>query len=548
MRKLSNLYYPTLVFALGAIIFVLSLDHYLDGNIVIYPLHAFEFIASGELTFEIMTEDKIQTYYPNFHSFLYVIYISIFYKILSFFGQFDPFSMNLIIKIANLILIMSTGYLFSLFFNAGKVRKAYLLLAYCLIPSSILGFISVVEDQVLTPFFLLLFFYSIDKEKSLLWTILAGSMAILSKESTGSLGLALILFGEVFILQRISLTDSVKIFLSSFSLAILIYSTLCLAFSLDPFFIIYATAGHLAGGGFQARNILLQSRYIFQAFTPFILIFLPLFLSKYTRHDKRLMFSLFLFLSIISVNILTGYANIRYLSAFIPIILVNILRSDPSQLFYNQITTILAILSSITFVYIVGDPFLYISNLNEKSMNQIFYIALIFLGFCIFSIFLSKLNDFKSFHFLAVSSSIIFINMSLKDYQIGYSHGFQQIKPIINMINKDEYIFSDLPSPEFYFRNRVIHITSPTSHFFSKNAWGGDSYDIRIDIDESRKIQDQFRGDFINRKMENLSKFYVWTYNGSQAEAFFRSNADCSKLNKITVGNSINHLLMHCEK
>ncbi|MEC7881121.1 MAG: hypothetical protein VX590_03930 [Chloroflexota bacterium] len=548
INKLNGSFFSIISFLLLSALVILSLDHYVDGNIVIYPLHAYELVTNGTLSFQIYTEDVTNVFYPNFHAFLYTLYLSLVFKIFNIFHELDPYSINIAIKFANLSLILLTGYIFSLFFYNKDEKNRHLILAYTLLPSSILGYLCVVEDQVLTPIFLLLTFYLIEKNRNIFWIILAGTFSILSKETTGTIGLIFILFGEVFFLNRVSVFKAIKIFFTSSLLALILYLWLCYIFNLDPLFIIYTTSGHLAGGGFRLENIVIQSRYLLQAFTPFLIVFLPLFFNKKIFENRKLLFTAFIFLSINAINVITGYINIRYLSAFIPLMLVLIVQSSVDKSFYNIKTLLVAILLAITFIAVVDDPYILLSNLSEKSFNELIYILSMIILFCFASITINRINQFKNFYFLVIVSPLIYLNLSIKDYQIGYSHGLQQIKPIIELIDENKYIFTDLPTPEFYFRNQVIYTTDPISHFFSKTSWGGDGKSLSIDLESSNKIHDVLTNDrqnFITAKASNLSEFYVWTLNNTDTRSFFESNYFCNTMNKSNE-RSVDHILLEC--
>jgi len=456
-----------------AVIFYENLDQLIVGNISIYPIHAISLVESGTLFFSIEDNGQIETFFPNFHTFLYTIFLALAFSFANFVSSstlhLDIEHINLVIKLANLLIVTLTGIVFSSFFeNSKKIDKLMIVMMYLLLPFSIYGILSADMDQVFTPLFLLLGYKFLQK-KTYIYTILFFSFALLSKETMGLVGISLILLGEIFIKKSISFWRGFFIGLLSLILSIIGYLVLCKLFNLPADFIITASQFHIEGRGFAGRNILLFIREFLISSLLAFLVFFPIRKIKDSFQQPNYIFAFILFLSICYINIYFGYINIRYISALMPIILVLLLTAHSLEIDFERRAVIFGVISAALIILVFKDLGIYIRDL-EVSLNLLydFKIWIVFF-FGIALAYLSQKLNLNKLTVYASFSAITFLFISNNSYQINFQFALPNAGPALSLISQEKPLISDLPSSELYFRKNVAHSISPSNHYFSLN-------------------------------------------------------------------------------
>lgn len=456
-----------------AVIFYENLDQLIVGNISIYPIHAISLVDSGSLFFSIEDNGQVETFFPNFHTFLYTIFLALAFSFANFVSSstlhLDIEGINLVIKLANLLIVTLTGIVFSSFFeNSKKIDKLLIVMLYLLLPFSIYGILSADMDQILTPLFLLLG-YKFLQNKSYIYTILFFALALLSKETMGLVGITLILLGEIFIKKSISFWRGFFLGLLSLILGITGYFVLCKLFNLPADFIISATQFHVEGRGFDSRNIPLFIREFLISSLLAFLVFLPIRKIKNSLKQPNYIFAFILFLSICCINIYFGYINIRYISALMPIILVLILTAQTLEIDFERRAVIFGVISAALIIFVFKDMGIYIRDL-EISLNLLYDYKIWIAFFCSLALAylpqklnLNKLTVYASF------SAITFLYISNTSYQINFQFALPNAGPALSLISQEKPLISDLPSSELYFRKNVAHSISPSNHYFALN-------------------------------------------------------------------------------
>ena len=454
-----------------AVIFYENLDQIIVGNISIYPIHAISLVESGALFFTIESNGQIETFLPNFHTFLYTIFLSFAFSIANFVSSsalhLDVEGINLVIKLANLLIITLTGFVFSSFFkNKQKIDKLLIVMMYLLLPLSIYGILSADMYQILTPLFLLLGYKFLQK-KSYAYTILFFGLALLSKETMGLVGMSLVLLGEIFIKKSLSFWRGFFLGLFSLILGIIGYLLLCKVLNLPADFIISATKYHIDGRGFDSTNILLFIREFFIASLLAFIIFLPFTKIKDSfRHPNNIL-AFTIFLSVCCINVYFGYINIRYLSALMPIILVLLLTTRSLEIDFERRAAIFGVISAAFIIYVYKDMGIYIRDL-EISLHLLNDLKLWILIFCCLAFvylpqkfYLNKLTVYATF------SATTFLYISQTSYQINFQFALPNPGPALSLISREKPLISDLPSSELYFRDNVAHSISTSNHYFA---------------------------------------------------------------------------------
>ena len=510
--------------ALFVVVIYSNSDQLILGNISIYAIHALSLAEDGTLSFFVTYEDIEERYLPNFHTFLYPLILGLGFLIFNFItgNEFHVGfeNINFLIKIINSFLLIITGWVFSSFFEVkDKILRILIASIYMLLPFSIYGIFSVEPDQILTPLFLLVAFKFL-QNKNFYFSILFFTLAILTKETMGLVGLSALILGEIFFSKNLSIKEGIGLWITSFLLAIFGYISLCLYFGFPIDFILLATEFHVETGGFKLKNLPLFVREFF------IAVMLPFFcIIQFDRRNgiaSKTTFALFLLLTVASINIFTGYINIRYLSALMPIILVLLLTNQSNSFSFRPMSFAFGIFFSLLILFFYGDPGQFIMGLDSSLSLFLNIEALFFFIIACFFLYLIKKLSLDRLSVYVGFSACIFLYMGSQNYQINFQYGFPNANLALSKISTHHKLISDLPSSQLYFRDKVIYSYPPSEHFFSETR-------MPVNPDQRESI---YRLEKIIEDKLSESEFFVFTTEKSITSKFFKQKENCKEIHK----------------
>ena len=336
--------------------------------------------------------------------------------------------------------------------------------------------------------------------------------------------MVLILLGQVFFLRNLSFLNAVKIAIYSASVSLIAYLFICNIFGLDPAFL-FTTPAQLNSGSLSssfdltalAINASVQARLFIQLFSPMIILVIPALLTMSSVKKPELWFLFILFFSVYGINAITGYVNIRYFSALAPIMLVLLSRINPIKFDVRLGDLMMLFAFCAIYIAFVDDQYLYLAHFRDLDT---FVIAerLVFLAFfCLILLFVSFRLKEHSLAIFCLCSLLLNINLGLKDYQINYNHGNENIQKIIDIVG-DTVVFSDLPAAGLYMKENVEYIAPAISHWHS-------SYSMKYP--EEKEVVSEERVDRLVAQAKPLSKFFIWTREDSLNHKYLTSQFAC---------------------
>tara|TARA_B100001248_G_scaffold261859_1_gene254661 strand:+ start:1055 stop:2671 length:1617 start_codon:yes stop_codon:yes gene_type:complete len=510
--------------ALYASIIYSNSEQLILGNISVYAIHALSLLEEGTLSFILTYEDVEERFLPNFHTFLYPLILGLGFLVVNFITGTEFHlgfeNINNLIKIINSLLLFLTGWVFSSFFEVkDKISRILIASMYLLLPFSIYGIFSVEPDQILTPLFLLLAFKFLQNKK-FNFSIIFFTLAILTKETMGLVGLSALIFGEIFFSRNLSIKKGIYIWIASFSFAVFGYISLCLYLGFPVDFIFLATQFHVETGGFKFKNLSLFAREFFVA------VMLPFFaviqLEKRNLILSKTTFAVFLLITVFLINILSGYINIRYLSALMPIILVLLLTDKSKSFNFRPLSFVFGIFFSLVILFFYGDPGKFIMDL-DFSLNLFLNIQVwFFLTIAFFILYTTKRFSLDRFSVYVGFSACAFLYMGSQNYQINFQYGLPNANLALSKISTHQALISDLPSSQLYFRDKVIFSYPPSEHFFSETS-------MPVNPDEGEST---YRLENIVESKLLETEFFVFTIEESVTSKFFKEKENCKEIHK----------------
>ena len=487
------------------------------GNPSIYSLHAYIYATEGNFYFYLNNDiDSLVKYEPGFHTILYVLLLSIFYK---FFLFFDFFAENhsLIPKIFSIFIYSIIALVLNKIFITFKVENIFNRMLY------ILGFLSLIVvnfsilmptmDPTLTALFLILVFYLFiknDKVKdvnSIFMLLFLSILTMSTKETTGLIGLSFLFFYFTIIERRIAIKQSVIIFITALILTIAIHNLLSYFFDLNSNLILDAFNYHSKDRGFTLHHLFLYIKIVTILFTP--LIYLILFKLSSDRGGIKLNILLMLiFIAMLVIYAKQGLTHPRYLLAFLPIIYVIVMLNIDKKQKISKVIYPYSIALIAYFYMLYPDMIISLSAFSKMSTKDI-----------ITSVFFYLLPFVVAIRFNLKEILIVFfifniyqiINYSGKSYMKYIEHGMHGYKESLSLIRENgdsKNIISDISGLEYYFRNRVLYPENPSNYYHSSSfkKFNSDKADI-------------LRLDAVKRTVNGLN-FYLLTKKDSQLEGY----------------------------
>jgi hypothetical protein len=503
-----------------AIIYILytALLQPLYGNPTIYPLHSYILAIENNLYFTLPNDLYSNVKYePSFHTLLYVLLLALFYKVFLYLDFFVVHH-DYIPRIFTIFIYLFITYIINKIFLKLKINDIFYRSLY------LIGFLSLTVvyfsvmmptmDPSLTALCLLLVFYffinneTVDTKKAFLQLTFLSVLAILSKETTGAIGLFIIFFYFTFIEKKIFIKYTFMIGFLTIFFATMIHIILCKLYGLDPMLIINATLHHTGNRAISLHNIFLYIKVILLLFSPLLIIVLFNILKNIKINKINILF-LIIIVIISLIYFKQGITQPRYLLAFLPILYIITIINLEHKMKVSKKTYFYALLLIIYFYIVFDDPIASLSSFATMTSQELF--INLFSYILPFLILFIKRFNFKEYLIIYLLLNIyLLFQYSSHNYLKYIAHGQKGYSESLDILKKsDEFIVSDISGVEYYFRNRILYPITPKSHYFTSNI-------------EEHNISRKVNADRLNHIniLINDGGFYIFTTANSNLERY----------------------------